>query len=113
MSSAGGFFNTGGMLVLDKMAEIEGYADKIEDLIKTLLQERDEARTEVIRLKKLLDDRELELLQLDEEFSREKARYDQENTSMRERLEEAGGRLNNLATRLREIMPLLPDDPDA
>jgi chromosome segregation ATPase len=96
--------------MIAKITEIDGIIDKLESLIKTLREERDEAVQELAAVKKNLDDRELELLQLDEEMQRDKKRFDEERQVVLQERAEAAQKLDKIALRIRELVPLLPQN---
>jgi predicted nucleic acid-binding Zn-ribbon protein len=93
-----------------KIAEIDGIVDRLESLIKTLSEERDNAVDELARVKKTLDDRETELLQMDDEIQRETKRFEEERRTMMQEQADAEQRLEKLAYRIRELLPLLPEE---
>jgi chromosome segregation ATPase len=95
--------------MIAKLNEIESVIDKLESVIKTLREERDSALNELALVKKTLDEREIELLQMDEEMQREIKRFeDEQNEIAQERLD-AEQRLEKIAIRIRELVPLLPE----
>ncbi|MDR3331332.1 MAG: hypothetical protein LBT08_01775 [Synergistaceae bacterium] len=92
-----------------KISELEEIVGKLETLVKSLAKERDQATEEASRMKKALDEREFELLQLDEELQRETKRFQEERASMELEQEETGRKLDDLASRIRALLPLLPE----
>ncbi|MDR1515711.1 MAG: hypothetical protein LBS45_08450 [Synergistaceae bacterium] len=95
--------------MIAKITEIEGIIDKLESVIIKLRDERDRAVDELSAAKKALDDRELELLQMDEEMQREAARFEDERNMIKQERDDAGGRLEKLASRIRELVSFLPE----
>jgi chromosome segregation ATPase len=84
----------------DSIIDIESGLERIETLVKALREDRDKARAETEVLKKNLDDRELELLQLDEELQNTvKSKAELEN------------RLTEVASRVKNLLPLISDYP--
>lgn len=94
--------------MIEKLTEIENVVDKLETLVRTLREDRDRAWEEVGRLKKALDERETELLQLDEEIRQEAKRFDEQMQSMHQEREDVSNRLDEVAGRIRDLLPLLP-----
>ena len=95
--------------------DIEGSIDRIEALIKDLRGERDGARQEAAALKLALDERELELLQSDDELQQTK-RLCQEQIELlaeeRRVKEETESRLSEIASRVKSLLPLVTDGPN-
>lgn len=98
--------------MLGRIAEIEAAADRLESTIRLLVEDRANARAEVERLRKALDERETEFLQLDEEFQRETKRFEEERAMMRDERAEAERRLDEVSSRIRALLPLLPEITD-
>ena len=96
--------------MIAKLAEFENIIVKLESLIKNLKADRDQALDEVERLKKLVDQRELELLQLDEEIQSEAKNFEERLKAAADEREDAEKKLDELAIRIRSLLPLLPDD---
>lgn len=94
--------------MITRMAEIEQVAEKLEAMIKSLIKDRDDAWAEVARLKQMLDDRELELLQTDEELQKVQGERD---SVMRDK-EDTERRLDDVAFRIKELLPLLTEDEE-
>ena len=94
--------------MITRIAEIEQIAEKLETMIKSLIKDRDEAWSEVARLKQMLDDRELELLQTDEELQKVQGERD---SVMRDK-EDTERRLDDVAYRIKELLPLLTEDDE-
>lgn len=95
--------------MIKKIEEIESSLAKLEDIIKTLRSERDSAKKSAENLKKQLDERELELLQLDEEIQNTTKRYEEELKTLREDRQTLEKKLDSFAARVRELIPLLPE----
>ncbi|MDR3322118.1 MAG: hypothetical protein LBS93_06675 [Synergistaceae bacterium] len=95
--------------MIGKITELDGVVGKLESLIKTFRDERDKAVGEADRLKKVLDDRELELLQMDEQLQKESKRIEEERQAMMREHADYEQKLGELATRIRELLPLLTD----
>ena len=91
--------------MITRIAEIEQVAEKLETMIKSLIKDRDEAWSEIARLKQMLDDRELELLQTDEELQKV---TDERDSVMRDK-EDTERRLDDVAYRIKELLPLLTE----
>ncbi len=70
--------------MMGRLAEIETAADRLESLVKSLVEDRARAWAEAERLKKALDEREMEFLQMDEEFQRAAKRFEEECATMRD-----------------------------
>jgi predicted nucleic acid-binding Zn-ribbon protein len=96
--------------MIEKIAEIDGIVDKLELLIKTLREERDSAVNEFSRLKKDLDDREMELLQMDEEMQKQAKRFEEEKEIMAREQTEAQKKLDSMADRIRQLLPTQSDE---
>ena len=92
--------------MITRIAEIEQIAEKLETMIKSLIKERDDALAEVDRLKRTLDDRELELLQTDEELQK----VTNERDSVMRDKEDTERRLDDVAFRIKELLPLLDEE---
>ncbi|MDR3254230.1 MAG: hypothetical protein LBT31_01510 [Synergistaceae bacterium] len=95
--------------MIAKITEIDGIVDKLESLIKTLREERDSAVSEAARLKKVMDDREMEILQVDDQLQKESKRIEEERKAMVQEHADYEQRLGELATRIRELLPLLTE----
>jgi chromosome segregation ATPase len=97
----------------DPILDIEDSVGKIEALIKNLRDERDKAVKEAAGLRSALDDRELELLQCDEEL--QKTRRDCENRldEARRDREDMENRLADVAARVKNILPIVSDYADS
>lgn len=96
-------------MMIGRINEIESSAERLESLVRSLVDDRARAWAEVDRLKKSLDDRELELLQLDEHLQNETKRFEEERDSLTTSLAEAETCLEQVALRMRTILPLLPE----
>ena len=77
--------------------------------IEALREERDLAVRELASVKTALDEREIELLQMDEEMQREIARFEDERKMLQQERGEAEERLEKLASRVRELVSFLPE----
>jgi chromosome segregation ATPase len=87
--------------------DIENGLDKIEALVRTLREECDKAREEAESRKRALDERELELLQTEEELQElRRTSTEQLDASRRER-EDLESRLAEVALRLNNLLPLV------
>jgi predicted nucleic acid-binding Zn-ribbon protein len=98
--------------MIGKIAEIDAAAGKLELMVKSLVEDRERAWAEVARLKKALDEREMEFLQMDEEFQNAVKGFDEERAAMREERAEAERRLDEVSSRVRTLLPLLPEIED-
>lgn len=103
----------GGFQMIAKITEIESAIDKMESMIKKLVEERDNARSEAERLKKQLDGKELEMLQLDEEIQKEAKRFEEEKETIKQTHADSEKKLDEIAARIRQILPLLPSQDGA
>ncbi|MDR1019865.1 MAG: hypothetical protein LBL73_03820 [Synergistaceae bacterium] len=95
--------------MIAKITEIDGIIDKLETVIMKLREERDRAVDELAAVKKALDERELELLQMDEETQRAIAGFEDELRVIKQERSEAEQRLESVAVRVRELVSFLPD----
>ncbi len=98
--------------MMGRLAEIETAADRLESLVKSLVEDRARAWAEAERLKKALDEREMEFLQMDEEFQRAAKRFEEECATMRDERADAERRLDEVSSRIRTLLPLLPEIDD-
>lgn len=98
--------------MMNKLTELEKVVERLETFVDALCEERDEAVCEAKNLRKALDERELELLQIDEESRKEKERLREELETAKAELEESDRRMERLAERIRNLLPLLPDSPE-
>lgn len=92
--------------------DIESSIDRLEALIKDLRGERDSARQEAAAMKRSLDERELELLQSDEELQQTKRRCEEQLELLadeRRAKEEMERRLSEVASRVKNLLPLITD----
>ncbi|MDR1943389.1 MAG: hypothetical protein LBQ19_01055 [Synergistaceae bacterium] len=96
--------------MIGKITEIDGIIDKLESLITTLREERDNALKELALAKKTIDERELDLLQMDEEAQRDKRRFEEERQSIMNEQVEAVQMLENVAARIRRLVPAPRDE---
>jgi sugar phosphate isomerase/epimerase len=90
----------------DSIADIENGLLKIEALIKGLFEDRDRDRAEIKDLKRALDDRELELLALDEAQQNMKNDYERQIAESSRAREELELKLEELASKVMALMPL-------
>ena len=95
--------------MIEKIAEVNGIIEKLEERVRALADERNAALSEVAGLKKSLDDREMELLQLDEELRSETKRFEAELARLNQEREETEKHFDELALRVRALLPLLPE----
>jgi predicted nucleic acid-binding Zn-ribbon protein len=97
------------------ITDIESGITKIEALIKALREDRDKARAEAADAKRLLDERELELLQMDEERQEERRVSDDRLSEAKQASENLEAKLTELAARIKNLMPLVAeyDDTDS
>jgi chromosome segregation ATPase len=93
----------------DSIMDIESGLDKIEALIRALRDERDKARDEAADLKRALDDREMELLQSDEELQQTKRKCEEQLAEARDAREEMERRLSEVAAKMKNMMPLVAE----
>jgi uncharacterized protein involved in exopolysaccharide biosynthesis len=91
------------------ITDIESGITKIETLIKSLREDRDKARAEAADAKRLLEERELELLQLDEERQEERRGFDDMLSEARQASENLEAKLAELAARIKNLMPLVAE----
>ena len=89
--------------------DIESGITKLEALIKSLREDRDKARAEAAEAKRLLDERELELLQVDEERQEERRGFDDMLSEARQASENLEARLAELAARIKNLVPLVAE----
>lgn len=92
-----------------RVAEIEESAARLERSISALVADRERAWAEVARLKKALDERELEFLQMDEEYQRAVKKFDEERAAMDAEKADVERRLDEVASKVKALLPLLPD----
>lgn len=92
-----------------RVAEIEESAARLERSISALVADRERAWAEVARLKKALDERELEFLQMDEEYQRAVKKFDDERAAMDAEKADVERRLDEVASKVKALLPLLPD----
>jgi chromosome segregation ATPase len=96
----------------DSIMDIESGIEKIEVLVKNLREDRDKARSEVAALKSALDDRELELLQIDEELQQERRRFEEQLSESVRSKEDLEHRLTEVASKIRNLLPLIAGYPE-
>ena len=107
----------------DSILDIESGLDKIETLVKTLHEERDAARAEAAALKRALDERETEYLQIDEELQEVRRTSEEQLEAARREREDLENRLAEVALKFKNILPLVmeysddadeePDEPES
>ena len=98
--------------MIAKLTDFENIIEKLESLIKNLKDDRDRAWDEVERIKKIVDQRELELLQLDEEIQRETKNFEERIKAFVDERADAEKKLDELGIRIRDLLPLLPESRD-
>ena len=91
----------------DSILDIESGMDKIEALVKTLHEERDAAKAEAESMKRALDEREMEFLQIDEELQEARRTSEEQLTAERKEREDLENRLAEVAQKFKNIMPLV------
>ena len=91
----------------DSILDIESAMDKIEALVKTLREERDTAKAEAESARRALDEREIELLQIDEELQELKRKSEEQLSAERRERESLEDRLAEVALKFKNIMPLV------
>jgi chromosome segregation ATPase len=96
-------------MMSDSIADIENGLLKIEALIRGLSEDRDKARAEIAELKRALDDRELELLTLDEAQQNMKNDYESQIAESARAREELELKLEELASKIMALMPLVEE----
>lgn len=98
--------------MIRKLEEIEKSLAKLGDAVKTMRLERDSARNAASSLRKQLDERELELLQLDEEIQNATKKYEEELATLREDRKTMEKKLDSFGGRIRELISLLPNNEE-
>ncbi|MDR0651921.1 MAG: hypothetical protein LBG12_01310 [Synergistaceae bacterium] len=93
-------------MMSDSIADIENGLVKIEALIRGLFNDRDRARAEAADLKRALDDREMELLTLDEAQQNMKDDYERQIAESSRAREELELKLEELASKIMDLIPL-------
>jgi uncharacterized coiled-coil DUF342 family protein len=93
----------------EPIADIENGIDKLDRVIRTLRDERDKARADASVFKSSLDERELELLQMDEERQKERASLNEQLAQARLAKEDLEKRLAEVAAKVRGLMPLVDE----
>ena len=91
----------------DSILDIESGLDKIEALVKTLREERDTAKEDVLSMKRALDERETEYLQIDEELQKVRRESEEQIAELRGEREDLEKRLAEVALKFKNIMPLV------
>lgn len=92
-----------------RVAEIVESAERLERSLTALIADRERAWAEVARLKKALDERELEFLQMDEEYQRAVKKFGEERSAMDAEKAEIERRLDEVAAKVKALLPLLPE----
>ncbi|MDR1481698.1 MAG: hypothetical protein LBI74_03640 [Synergistaceae bacterium] len=95
--------------MIEKIAAVYGIVEKLEESVRELVAERNASANEIMRLRKNLDDREMDLLQLDERLRNETERFEDELARLKQEREEIEKKFDELAERIRSILPLLPE----
>lgn len=98
--------------MIKKIEEIGSALANLEGMVKTLKTERDSAKDAGESLKKQLDERELELLQLDEEIQNMTKRHEEEIKALKEEQQKLEEKLDSFAKRIREMIPMLSGSED-
>ena len=91
----------------DSILDIESGLDKIEALVKTLREERDTAKAEAEAIKRALDERETEYLQIDEELQEVRRTSEEQLEAARREREDLENRLAEVALKFKNILPLV------
>lgn len=99
--------------MIKKIEEIESALAKLEEMAKSLRVERDSAREAGKALKKQLDEREFELLQLDEEIQNMTKRHEEEIKALQDEQRKLEEKLGSFANRIREMIPMLSEPEEA
>ena len=93
-------------MMSDSIANIENGLLKIETLIRGLSEDRDKARAETAEMKRALEDRELELMALDETQQNMKDDYERQIAESSRAREELELKLEELASKIMALMPI-------
>jgi len=93
----------------DSIMDIESGIDKIEAMIKSLRDERDKAVSDAAAAKRALDDREMELLQSDEELQQTKRRCEEKLAEEKKAREDIEARLAEVASKVKNLLPLVTE----
>lgn len=93
--------------MMERIEEIQQNAEKLELMLKALVEDRSRAWSEVARLRKELDEREMAYLQLDEEHNASLKRFEEERAKMDADREEAERQIGAIAGRIHDLLPLL------
>ena len=80
---------------------------KIETLVKALRDERDAARAEMESMRRALDERETEFLQVDDELQKIRRESEDKLAAERKEREDLEFRLAEVASKLKNLMPLV------
>jgi septal ring factor EnvC (AmiA/AmiB activator) len=91
------------------ITDIESGITKIEALMKSLREDRDKSQSEVSEIKRLLEERELDLLQAEEEREKERRGFEEELSEERKARENLEEKLSELAARINSLMPLVAE----
>lgn len=95
--------------MIGSVAEIKEASDRLESMIRALVDDRERAWAEVARLKKALDDREMEFLQMDEEYRNAVKKFEEERVAMAADREDMERTIDEVASRIRGLLPILPE----
>ena len=96
----------------DSILDIESCMDKIEAMVKTLRGERDAAIAEAESMRRALDERETEFLQIDDELQKIKREGEDKLAAERKERENLENRLAEVASKLKNLMPLVMNHSD-
>lgn len=96
-------------MMIGSVAEIKEASDRLESMVRALVEDRERAWAEVARLKKALDDREMEFLQMDEEYRNAVKKFEEERTAMTSDREDMERTIDEVAARIRSLLPILPE----
>jgi len=97
----------------DSILDIESGIDKIEALVKALREERDKAKAEAEMMRRTLDDREMEFLQIDEELQEMRRNGDGRLAEERRVREELENRLAEVAAKVKNLLPIVEYSKEA
>ena len=97
----------------DSILDIESGIDKIEALVKALREERDKAKAEAEMMRRTLDDREMEFLQIDEELQEMRRNGDGRLAEERRVREELENRLAEVAAKVKNLLPIVEYSEEA
>ena len=77
--------------------QFDSALDKLEALISSLAEEKERLKRDIAELKGIIDDRDLEILQLQEDAQKKSLETDNEKKEIENRLRGLLGRLNSIA----------------